>query len=58
MMDKLRSFFTARCPICHFREGTRAQRRSNDWFLSFFFIYPFECRSCNRRFRAFQLHSN
>ncbi len=52
MLDKVKSFLTTRCPLCRYRYGIRAQQRSRDRFLSLFFIYPFECCSCNCRFRA------
>lgn len=50
---KLISILTTRCPICRVRYGRRTLRRSNDRWLGWFFLYPFECSSCNHRFRAF-----
>ncbi|MEW6543994.1 MAG: hypothetical protein AB1411_10335 [Nitrospirota bacterium] len=56
MLTRLHSLLTTRCPICQCRDGVRVERRSGDRFYSMFFIYPFECRSCNYRFRAFWFH--
>lgn len=53
MLEKLSSLLTTRCPICRYRYGMRAQRLSRDRLLSMFFVYPFECRSCNSRFHSF-----
>lgn len=50
---KLISILTTRCPICQVRYGKRTLRRSNDRWFCLFFLYPFECSSCNHRFRAF-----
>ena len=52
------SFFTTKCPKCRFRYGSRAERKSYDRVLSFLLLYPFECRSCNIRFRALHLISH
>jgi len=53
MINRLRSFFTARCPMCRYRTGTYIiARRMGDRFLSRFFIYLFECHSCNLKFHA------
>ena len=57
MLRKLVSLLTTRCPICQFRYGARVSRAHNR-FLHLFFIYLFECHSCNRRFRAVKVHSN
>lgn len=56
MLDTFKCFLTAHCPICRFRPGVRAELHSGDRLLSRFFIYPFECRSCNQRFRALHFH--
>lgn len=55
MMDcrKLISILTTRCPICRVRYGKRIGRRSTDRWLGWFYLYPFECASCNYRFHAF-----
>jgi len=52
MVNTLRSFFTARCPICRFRVGVRVQARAKEGFLGWFWIMTYECRGCNQRFRA------
>jgi hypothetical protein len=53
MWLKIRSLFTALCPNCGFRQGVRKQRDSWDRLLSLMGLYPFQCRTCNKDFRAF-----
>ena len=57
-VNKLRSFFTARCPICRFRHGVRIRPRARDGFFGRLWILTFECRGCNKRFRAFTRSSD
>jgi hypothetical protein len=58
VLAKLDSFVTSRCPICRCRYGSRSRRDVEDRILSLLFIYPYECRSCNHRFRALHFSLN
>lgn len=52
-MNRLSSFFTTQCPQCRFRFGVRVRARAKEGCLGWFWIFTYECRGCNKRFRAF-----
>ena len=44
------------CPKCHWKCARRSRRRSGiDLFLALFFLRPFRCRSCRRRYYRLSL---
>jgi len=57
IVNRFRSFFTARCPICRVRYGIRAHPSFREGILKLLRIFVFECRGCNRRFWAFSFES-
>lgn len=55
LLRKMQSIVSARCPVCGYREGSRARRRPLDRWAGLLRIYRFECRACNVQFHAFAL---
>ncbi|MDE3118609.1 MAG: hypothetical protein KGL03_06280 [Nitrospirota bacterium] len=54
LLRKMRSLVSARCPVCGYREGSRARQDSLDRWANLFRIYRFECRACNVQYHAFK----
>jgi hypothetical protein len=53
LLRKMQSIVSARCPVCGYREGSRAKRNPLDRWAGLLRIYRFECRACNVQFHAF-----